>query len=360
MAGVTNNEEAAECPLCMEQLEVDDISFYPCTCGYQICRFCWHRIRTDENGLCPACRSAYSENPADFTPLSQEEIVKLKAEKRHRDQQKRQRLTEERKQLATVRVVQKNLVFVVGLPQRLAEAEVLKKNDYFGKFGKIHKVVINHSSSYAGNQGPSASAYVTYVRAEEALRAIQVVNNLAVDGKTLRASLGTTKYCAHFMKNQTCPKTDCMYLHEIGDSEASFTKEEMQQGKHQEYERKLHEQLNASQPTNNNNTTITPPPPPTLTTTITNNTTTAANTKERRPSSKETPAVTTQREGWPSLKVPATNGTTTTTKKAENKTTNNNNQKAAPINIQSGKRYEKRIAKQFAHGYLFCRSIQFQ
>jgi CCR4-NOT transcription complex subunit 4 len=29
----------------------------------------------------------------------------------------------------------------------------------------------------------------------------------------------------------------------VGDAEASFTKEEMQQGKHQEYEKKLHEQL---------------------------------------------------------------------------------------------------------------------
>lgn len=50
------------------------------------------------------------------------------------------------------RVVQKNLVFVVGLSQRLADPEVLKKPEYFGKFGKIHKVVINHSTSYAGAQ----------------------------------------------------------------------------------------------------------------------------------------------------------------------------------------------------------------
>lgn len=33
--------------------------------------------------------------------------------------------------------------------------------------------------------------------------------------------------------------TDCV----TGDPEASFTKEEMQQGKHQEYEKKLHDQL---------------------------------------------------------------------------------------------------------------------
>lgn len=30
-----------------------------------------------------------------------------------------------------------------------------------------------------------------------------------------------------------------MYLHELGDGEASFTKEEMQSSKHQDYEQKL-------------------------------------------------------------------------------------------------------------------------
>ena len=238
-----SGEEQVECPLCMEPLEVDDLNFFPCTCGYQICRFCWHRIRTDENGLCPACRKAYPENPADFKPLSQEEVSRLKQEKRHKDHQRKQKVTENRKHLANVRVVQKNLVFVVGLPTRLADPEVLKKHEYFGKFGKIHKVVINQSTTYAGSQGPSASAYVTYFKPDDALRAIQAVQNVPVDGRTIKTSLGTTKYCSHFMKNQACPKADCMYLHDHGDPDASFTKEEMQQGKHQEFEKKLHETL---------------------------------------------------------------------------------------------------------------------
>ncbi|CAI5665259.1 unnamed protein product [Oreochromis niloticus] len=170
-------DDPMECPLCMEPLEIDDVNFFPCTCGYQICRFCWHRIRTDENGLCPACR------------------------------------------------------------------KVLKRPEYFGRFGKIHKVVINNSTSYAGSQGPSASAYVTYIRSEDALRAIQCVNNVVVDGRTLKASLGTTKYCSYFLKSMQCPKPDCMYLHELGDEAASFTKEEMQAGKHQEYEQKLLQDL---------------------------------------------------------------------------------------------------------------------
>ena len=123
--------------------------------------------------------------------------------------------------------------------------DVLRKPEYFGKFGKIHKVVINQNTAYAGSQtqGPSASAYVTYYRPEDALKAIQAVNNIFIDGRTLKASLGTTKYCSHFMKNQACPKHDCMYLHELGDEAASFTKEQMQQGKHTDYEKELHDEM---------------------------------------------------------------------------------------------------------------------
>ena len=50
------------------------------------------------------------------------------------------------------RVVQKNLVFVIGLSPRLAEPDILRKNEYFGKYGKIYKVVINNSTVYNGVQ----------------------------------------------------------------------------------------------------------------------------------------------------------------------------------------------------------------
>jgi len=57
---------------------------------------------------------------------------RLKAEKRLKDQQRKQRVTENRKHLANVRVVQKNLVFVVGLPMRLADSDVsIVNNEHF-------------------------------------------------------------------------------------------------------------------------------------------------------------------------------------------------------------------------------------
>lgn len=65
---------------------------------------------------------------------------------------KRQKLVDSRRQFAGVRVVQKNLVFVVGLSPRLSDADVLRRQEYFGKFGKIIKVVVNPNTSYAGGQ----------------------------------------------------------------------------------------------------------------------------------------------------------------------------------------------------------------
>ncbi|XP_017042824.1 uncharacterized protein LOC108089194 isoform X2 [Drosophila ficusphila] len=337
MNGLSSNDDAVECPLCMEPLEVDDLTFFPCTCGYQICRFCWHRIRTDENKLCPACRKEYPENPADFKPLTQEEMIAFKSQKRQRDQQRKQKITENRKHLANVRVVQKNLVFVVGLPPRLADADILKKHEYFGKYGKIHKVVINPSTTYAGVQGPSASAYVTYVNNSDALRAIQSVNNIMIDGRLIKTSLGTTKYCSHFMKNQQCPKGDCMYLHELGDPEASFTKEEMHQGKHQEYEKRLHDTLiasfgpNTAGIVNGNGASKANAAIP--------SSSSASSSSSGSGTNASGVANAQQKEAWPSLSVSPING------REAPASTNNSSGKSKREKLRNEKRHEKNKAK---------------
>lgn len=49
-------------------------------------------------------------------------------------------------------------------------------------------------------------------------------------------------YWSSNFKRWNCPKI-LNDTFSSGDQEASFTKDDMQQGKHQEYERKLHEQL---------------------------------------------------------------------------------------------------------------------
>lgn len=51
-----------------------------------------------------------------------------------------------------------------------------------------------------------------------------------MDGRNVRASYGTSKYCSAFIKNVRCNNPECTYLHHMGDAEDTFTKQEIQAG----------------------------------------------------------------------------------------------------------------------------------
>lgn len=175
-----------------------------------------------------------------FKPLSCADVQRIKDEKRLKQQAEKLRISESRNHLANYRVLQKNLVYVVGLSPRVADPDTLRKPEYFGRFGKILKVVVGTApTANHPHAQPSHTAYVTYSKVDEALRAIVAVCNAQLDGRIVKASLGTTKYCSSFLRSQKCFKPECMYLHEIADSDISFTKEDMHMGKHAEYERRL-------------------------------------------------------------------------------------------------------------------------
>ena len=95
------------------------------------------------------------------------------------------------------------------------------KQEYFGQYGSILKVVVNKNKAYnpEGHNGPSYSAYISYTTAQEASIAILSIDNIEADYHVLRASFGTTKYCTFFLKNLDCPNKDCLYLHSMADDE---------------------------------------------------------------------------------------------------------------------------------------------
>ncbi|KAF8061943.1 Cnot4 [Scenedesmus sp. PABB004] len=51
-----------ECPLCIEVLDDTDRDFFPCSCGYQVCLFCYQRLQSEYNNTCPGCRQQYSDD----------------------------------------------------------------------------------------------------------------------------------------------------------------------------------------------------------------------------------------------------------------------------------------------------------
>ncbi|KJP88713.1 hypothetical protein AK88_01594 [Plasmodium fragile] len=132
-----------------------------------------------------------------------------------------------------IRVVQRNLVFVIGITANYAKKNILKKNEYFGKYGQIQNIIINKSQAYNPHyNGPSFSAYITYSNEKEAINAIYFIDGMVLDNKILKASFGTTKYCAAYLKNSICTNEDCFYLHELGNVIDSFSKDDIHGPKH--------------------------------------------------------------------------------------------------------------------------------
>ncbi|KAF2452785.1 RING/Ubox like zinc-binding domain-containing protein, partial [Lineolata rhizophorae] len=226
-------------PLCVEELDLSDKHFRPCPCGYQICQFCYNNIKTTLNGLCPACRRPYDDSTIEWKKISPEEMAmhkadlaqqaKKKAAARQKEAQKREADSLSRKHLAGLRVVQRNLVYVTGLAPTISENELLETlrgDQYFGRYGKIIKIVVSKSKETSHHQ-QSIGVYVTYARKEDAATCIAAVDGSQNYGRTLRAQYGTTKYCSAFLRNETCNNRNCMFLHEPADENESFTRQDL-------------------------------------------------------------------------------------------------------------------------------------
>ncbi|GER51110.1 RNA binding (RRM/RBD/RNP motifs) family protein [Striga asiatica] len=230
-----SDEGDKTCPLCAEEMDLTDQQLKPCKCGYEICVWCWHHImdmaeKDETQGRCPACRTPYNKERIVGTAAKCEKLVtELNVEKKLKLQKGKGKTLEGRKQLESVRVIQRNLVYVVGLPLNYADEEILQRKDYFSQYGKVLKVSISRTATGAIQQfaNNTCSVYITYSKEEEAVRCIQLVHGFVLDGKPLRACFGTTKYCHAWLRNMPCSNKDCLYLHEIGSQEDSFTKDEI-------------------------------------------------------------------------------------------------------------------------------------
>ncbi|AES67391.1 uncharacterized protein [Medicago truncatula] len=230
-----SDEGERTCPLCAEEMDLTDQQLRPCKCGYQICVWCWHHImdmaeKDETEGRCPACRSPYDKEKIVGMAANCERLVaEVHMERKMKSQKAKSKSSDGRKQLSNVRVIRRNLVYIVGLPLDLADEDLLQRREYFGQYGKVLKVSMSRTAAGVVQQFPNntCSVYITYSKEEEAIRCIQNVHGFVLEDRPLRACFGTTKYCHAWLRNMPCSNPDCVYLHEIGSQEDSFTKDEV-------------------------------------------------------------------------------------------------------------------------------------
>ncbi|KHN48330.1 CCR4-NOT transcription complex subunit 4 [Glycine soja] len=188
--------------------------------------------KDETESRCPACRSPYDKERIVTMAANCQRLV---AEMNSQHKKKMQKLNlkpksvDGRKHLSDVRVIQRNLVYIIGLPLNLADEELLQRREYFGRYGKVMKVSISRTANgiIQHSANSSCCVYITYSKESEAVQCIQSVHCFVLEGRPLRACFGTTKYCHAWLRNVPCSNRDCLYLHDHGSHEDSFTKDEL-------------------------------------------------------------------------------------------------------------------------------------
>lgn len=190
------------------------------------------------NGLCPACRRPYNDADIEYKLITPEETAAHKARQAHKQRKTLQALQKEkqkaeadnlsRKHLAGMRVVQKNLVYVTGLSPTSQEDQLLQTlrgDQYFGQYGKIIKIVVSKAKD--PSHPHSVGVYVTYELKEDAAACIAAVDGSKNGDRTLRAQFGTTKYCSAYLRGENCTNRNCMFLHEPGEANESYSRADL-------------------------------------------------------------------------------------------------------------------------------------
>jgi len=146
--------------------------------------------------------------------------------------------TESTENLFNIRVIQRSLVYIIGIPQKYADEQTLIKHEFFGQFGTIKKMIINRRAYPLDfrHTEVTASAYITFSNPKEAKSCIQEIDESVLDNKVLKCTYGTTKYCSFYLKGITCQNSECMYLHSMCLPEDILRKDELTGTRH-----KLHD-----------------------------------------------------------------------------------------------------------------------
>ena len=205
------------CSKCSRPIPMKEDKALQCHCGFVLCHHCATTIH--ERNACPRCHQVYSQNPTAEPPGLNMERAPTPT--------KRKLTNRNRQSLQDMRIIQYNLVYVIGLPSQLTDERILSKSELFGKYGTIRKIIVCDSRQ-SHEAGKSHCAYITYESSKEALACILEMDGAGLGGSVIHASFGTTKYCSFFLRGVHCHNAECLYLHYMADPEDCFTKTEMQ------------------------------------------------------------------------------------------------------------------------------------
>ncbi|AQK41842.1 uncharacterized protein LOC100501174 [Zea mays] len=134
-----------------------------------ICCYCSDMAEKEETkGRCPACHTRYDKDMiVKMAATCDRTVADKNAEKKQKAQRVKPKAAptatttstvESKKHLATIRVIQRNLVYIIGLPAHLCNESVLERREYFGHYGKVLKVLVSRPTGPPSQQASANSS----------------------------------------------------------------------------------------------------------------------------------------------------------------------------------------------------------
>lgn len=107
-----------------------------------------------------------------------------------------------------MRIVEKKSIKVCGLPKEFLRPALLRKEEFFGQYGKIKKVVIK----YEKQNGQEPKVIIIFNSPLGACLALLCANQLLIDKRKLRISFGMREVCAPYLLGH-CKQLKCSKRH---------------------------------------------------------------------------------------------------------------------------------------------------
>jgi len=117
-----------------------------------------------------------------------------------------------KEELLKIRMQQRDICYVAGLPQSVCTRQTLASKQWFGQFGKIQSISITDNQNCIRTNW--MCVHIKYLDTLSAAKAVKGMNHKKLDdGRVLEANYGTQRYCEFFINNKKCHKHNCPFRH---------------------------------------------------------------------------------------------------------------------------------------------------
>lgn len=127
------------------------------------------------------------------------------------------------KNINNLRILETDLVYIVGIPYEQSDFEVLRSKDNIGYYGKITEYHMVKSPIGITN---TSALFLRFDNKLEATFAILAFTIYMSKNTGIKAFYGTNKYCSYFIGKRTCPNKKCLFMHKNISEGHYFYKDE--------------------------------------------------------------------------------------------------------------------------------------